>query len=661
MTGFEKVELPVTSINSSDSVQPILNSNKEKKMVKTTKFKQKKKIFLILLLILIVTGIIGVIGILLPLQKIYKSGMDTYREAKQVYEFAKNQDVTKAGEKIVSTKAKLEKTKLDYKSLSWVKFVPLLGSYVNDGGHMLNAGTYGLEAAQIMTDSITPYADVLGLKGQGSFVMGSAEERIQKTVQAMDKITPQIDVLSAKLDLIKSEIDQVDPNRYPENVTGKKVKSQIIQIKNIVDQGSRAISDAKPVIKVLPRLLGEPDPKKYLILFQNDAELRPTGGFITAYAVFRLEQGKISPEQADDIYKLDNTLTKKTPSPDPIKKYLGQTKDGTPFVPYWNLRDTNLSPDFKQSMTDFESIYQYSTEKKQIEGIIGIDTQVLVKVMDILGEIPAYGTTFSSKIVPECNCPQVVYELERISTTKTGYIREGRKDVIGILMSAIFKKALSSSPKLYWGPLFQTGIKLLGEKHIIVYMHNEEAQKGAESLNWAGRIQDYQGDYFHLNDTNFAGAKSNLFVTQTIDQKIDIGSDGVVTKTITINYKNPFQASNCDEEAKEVFCLNGLYRDWVRLYVPEGSTIVETLGSQIKAVPYKELGKTVFEARIDIYPQASGKLVFKYTLPFKVQKGEYKLLIQKQPGKVGDEYSVSINGKTEKFKLVSDKEMKVNL
>jgi hypothetical protein len=473
----------------------------------------------------------------------------------------------------------------------------------------------------------------------------------------MDKITPRIDVVADKLNLVRIEIDQINPNRYPENFAGKKVKSKINSFKNAVDQGTKAVSDARPVLKILPRLLGEPEPKKYLILFQNDAELRATGGFITAYAIVRLEHGKMFVEEADDIYKLDETLTQKTPAPDPIKKYLGQTKDGIPFVPYWNLRDTNLSPDFKESMLAFENIYKYSRDKKSIEGIIAIDTQVLARTMNILGEIPAYGTTFSGKTVPECNCPQVVYELERIATTKTGYIREGRKDVIGVLMNAIVQKALSSSPKEYWGPLFQTGFELLSEKHILVYMHNEDAQQALESLDWAGRIKSYEGDYFHLNDTNFAGAKSNLFVSQTVDQKIEIGEGGIVTKTVTVNYKNPFSASNCNEEAKEVFCLNGLYRDWVRLYVPQGSKLIEVMGSQIKSEPKEELGKTYFEARIDVYPQGTGKIIFKYTLPIKV-KGEYTLLIQKQPGKVGDDYSVTINGKSKKFKLTTDLEIK---
>ena len=77
-------------------------------------------------------------------------------------------------------------------------------------------------------------------------------------------------------------------------------------------------------------------------------------------------------------------------------------------------------------------------------------------------------------------------------------------------------KALSSSPKIYWGPLFQTLITQTNQKHVLFYLFDNDAQSGIEALNAAGRIRDYDGDYFHLNDTSFSGAKVNIFMQQDI-------------------------------------------------------------------------------------------------------------------------------------------------
>src|SRR3989344_7435825 len=100
--------------------------------------------------------------------------------------------------------------------------------------------------------------------------------------------------------------------------------------------------------------MGLDDEKRYLILFQNDAELRPTGGFITAYGYFKVKNGLIESEGSSDIYKLDDSLTKRIPAPNIILKYL-------PNVPNLNLRDSNLSPDYLVSMKQFEELYQNTT------------------------------------------------------------------------------------------------------------------------------------------------------------------------------------------------------------------------------------------------------------------------------------------------------------
>ena len=70
------------------------------------------------------------------------------------------------------------------------------------------------------------------------------------------------------------------------------------------------------------------------------------------------------------------------------------------------------------------------------------------------------------------------------------------------------------------------------------YIYNKDAQAGVEALNAAGRIKNFDGDYLHINEANFGGAKSNLFVKESVSQDYEIKSDGTIEKTITINYKN---------------------------------------------------------------------------------------------------------------------------
>ena len=63
-------------------------------------------------------------------------------------------------------------------------------------------------------------------------------------------------------------------------------------------------------------------PRTYLILFQNDKELRPTGGFMTAYAIMKVDKVKFTPVLSSDIYTLDAAYKPSIPAPAPIINYI---------------------------------------------------------------------------------------------------------------------------------------------------------------------------------------------------------------------------------------------------------------------------------------------------------------------------------------------------
>ena len=215
-----------------------------------------------------------------------------------------------------------------------------------------------------------------------------------------------------------------------------------------------------------------------------------------------------------------------------------------------------------------------------------------------------------------------------------------------------------NSPKKLWPQFIEIGLKNIQAKHLMFYFpDNQEMQTVTESFNAGGRIMDFDGDYFHLNDTNFAGAKSNLYVNQAVDQEIEVDSNGTITKTVTITYTNPEPQDDCNLESGGL-CLNGLLRDWVRIYTPEGSELIEVLGSDIKATTSKDLGKTVFEAFIELRPESRTKLIVKYKLPFKYdQTNPYNLLIQKQPGSKNHDYTITFGNIYKEFSLDGDHEL----
>ncbi|MBI1872164.1 DUF4012 domain-containing protein, partial [Candidatus Collierbacteria bacterium] len=256
------------------------------------------------------------------------------------------QDLVAAKTASGKLKTSLAAVKDKYGKIAIFSKIPFAGAYVADGERVLKAATAGSEAVDKLIAAIEPYSDLLGFKTDAKTVeIKSIEDRIVFLVNTLEKISPQLESISGDLNLVREELDKIDPNRYPETIAGKSVRAKIVGIQETAKSFSAIISQAKPLIDLLPTLLGDPNEKTYMLLFQNDGELRSTGGFLTAYAYLKVSKGKITPLNSYNIYDLDGRFAKNVPAPEPIKKYLNESR--------WNLRNQNMSPDFKISMDRF--------------------------------------------------------------------------------------------------------------------------------------------------------------------------------------------------------------------------------------------------------------------------------------------------------------------
>ncbi len=671
VAGYEKIknmpeELKKIELETTPASQEIPAGGTPKIMNK--KPLPWKFVFIPLGIILVFLVVIGVM--LLPLRGVIAKAQDVARVGGELGAAVKSQDLVKAKESLIATRKSMGELRDEYNKVLALKFVPILGAYISDGDHAIKAGFAGLDASDKAIEALEPNADLLGLKGKSTFVSGTADDRIQTAVKTMNALVPKINEMAGSIDTLRKEIDAIDPARYPDHIGKTSIRPRLVGAKEVIENAANLFVNAQPLLVNLPKLLGEPDEKRYLVLFQNDKELRSTGGFITAYAQFRFVRGKAILEKSDDIYALDATKTKKFPAPREISTFHKGVYE-------LHIRDSNLSPDFKTSMEKFEELYNTTSGKEKIDGIWAMDTHVLVEALKILGPMNVYGREFSAEIDKRCDCPKAVYELEDYSTRPVNYVRTARKDIIGVLLQTILQQALGVSPSKYWGPLFQMLITEINEKHVLAYFHDPAAQLAGESFNMAGRImtasetatlfkyEEGKGwDYLHVNHSNMSGAKANMFVSEKITKDATVNSDGTVTTKLTVDYKNPYKGSDCGLESGGL-CLNAPLRNWVRVFVPAGSKLVDSRGAQSpkdgKAVPmdtYDSLGKTVFEGFLIVNPLGTAKLELTYTSPVSQTDGKYKLLIQRQPGSDDQEFILKLGGKErKKFILKTDTEV----
>lgn len=640
---------------------PKIDPNKNDVVVQTDKkFKIKPKYIIITAVVLFLISIF-VIPTLLFVNKAKKA----YTNLAPIINSTEFSDIEKIKSDFNIAKSSIAELKSSYNLISWMKFVPVVGTYVSDLGHGLTAGTKVFEAGETAFVTLDPLLSELGFKKDDTEAVTSdksAQERIDFVVNSIPEILPKADEISKKVAEAEEELSKIDPNKYPENYKGINVREKLKSVLDLFAQLSAYISESKPLLESAPYLLGMEEDRNYLVLFQNDKELRPTGGFLTAYSIMKVSKAKFEPVSSDDIYNLDSKYKPSFPAPEPIVDLIKG-----PYVLSRNLRlrDMNYSPDFKVAM-DLFSRESESIGLNGIDGIIAVDTQLLVNLLDALGEIgvPGFGN-FSSKTEPKCNCPQVVYELESFADIEgpiiwdplTGKIilrppnSDNRKKIIGPLMNSILANAMAQ-PKEKMPALLDSIFKSVIEKHVLFYLHDETAQMAVEGFNIAGKLNEsYDGDYLHISDSNLGGRKSNLYVKQEVEQEITVLKDGTLEKTVTITYKNPEKFDGW---------LNSVLPNWVRIYVPEGSTLLAVEGLEKEYETISELGKTVFSGYFKLRPEGVSKVTFKYSLPFK-KPADYRLLIQKQPGTDTPRYTVITSKSEDEFLLKTDKELRIKL
>lgn len=666
----DTIVMPDHSVKSSDRNQssfsfrmPRFNFTRRMRVNDGSQPANRKKLYGILLGLLLVFAVVGGASAAAGyhtysvIRNLKNQAAELQVTVNATKDHLKTQNLPATDESLKQIDTQLQSMKQEYQRLSYLNALPIGRGYYQDGLHIFAAGEAGIRAGQKTVAAILPHADVLGFTGEGSFEGGTAENRIRLLLETLGEVSPQLDEITAELNVVKDELAQVNPDRalYKREIQGYRVDQLLSDASAGTEAAAEKIQQYRPALEVLPEIAGSNgNRKKYLILFQNDNELRPTGGFMTAYAVMFVEDGKVYPEKSDDIYELDKKFTQRIPIPEKLGKYLTTER-------YYNLRDMNIHPDFKTSMDEFFEHYQeVRGEPGDIDGIISIDTNVLSDLVKILGpvDVPGYGT-FSAETDERCDCPQIIYALSEIVDRPTPYIREDRKGIIAPMMQAILQKAYDA-PKEQWPALFTLANQAIEEKHTQFYFINEEHQAAAEAVNAAGRLNDLKDghDYLAVVDANLGGAKSNLFVEQEVEHEVSAVENGQITKTVTLKYRNPHKPDNCNLEAGQL-CLNGTLRDWVRIYVPAGAEIVETAGfDEGSYETYEESGLRVIDGVFRLSPLSNATVKVTYTVPYDNSE-VYKLQLRKQAGTDNWKYLMRVDGHEEEVILDKDKVVEI--
>lgn len=472
----------------------------------------------------------------------------------------------------------------------------------------------------------------------------TASSKGHSLLALMQAADPDIIALGRALEATNVALGRVSPEHIP-----LAKRAHFVRMREELPSATAAVKLTSEHLPLFEELLGGFGPRKYLFLFQNNHEMRPTGGFIGSYARLDLTNGKIRQFFIDGIFNPDGQLKENIVPPEPIQKVSAG----------WSLHDSNWFPDFPMSAEKAIFFYE-KTGGPTVDGVVAMTPTILGKLLTVTGPIalPEYGVTIDTD-----NFMEVVQEEVEVK-----YDREENapKKILSDLATAIFERLLAVPDMTRLRAVGEAFVGGLNERHILLYSRHPETQQLIEVAGWSGGMLSAPHDFLAVIHANINGYKTDGVIDEDISHSIAIESDGAIVDTVAVTRRHRGGTT-------PYAWWNKVNADYLRVYVPLGSTLLSAEGMTRETVrpplDYDALGfrrdpdvtreegavtideatgtrigvdagKTVFGNWVYVSPGESVTVTYRYRLPFRfplerLRAGEpasHSVLYQKQSG-----------------------------
>ncbi|HVT00786.1 MAG TPA: DUF4012 domain-containing protein [Patescibacteria group bacterium] len=405
-----------------------------------------------------------------------------------------------------------------------------------------------IKDANFFINTISPSVEVLGY---GARLFGIAG--INKTLDNFSNATTFLDIAAKDIETIqripqgidRRSLDNLVSDAYYLYFASENMKQNNPQLASFLNTDlTKAIS----LSRVADKVLGFDGEKNYLILFQNNGELRPTGGFIGSIGELKLSNGKIESFDIKDVYDLDGQLKSHIEPPFPVRRNLQENL---------YLRDSNFAPDFQETASTAALLYNLETNKK-VDGVIAVDFNA---VRRIIGEIGPIKLTGYNKTIDDKNAFDFLQ-----STIDNNFFPGSteKKDVLNALYNQIILKTEGNSNNA--AKVARIIPSLMDDKDIIFSFNQNSVQSIFSSEGYGGeytdrRVEDSSSlnDFIAINEANIGVNKANITITRNAIYKPTLTNSGLASK-LTYNIDN-----------SNIKALD--YKAYLSIAVPKGSKL----------------------------------------------------------------------------------------
>ncbi len=394
-----------------------------------------------------------------------------------------------------------------------------------------------------------------------------------------------------------------------------------------------------------PDLLGADGPRTYLVLVQNEDELRPTGGFISGVARLTVERGRILALQFEDSYAVDDFTR---PYPDPPAALRETMRSDL-----WLFRDSNWSPDFPTSARQAIALYTISRDV-EVDGVIALDQQAIWLLLDGLGPLEVEGY---DEPVTGANVIQAARQAWNPGDDPTAEWWLHRKDFMAAVLEAALRRLNREAEQVDLRVLAQAALQALQQRHIQLYLEDAPAAALAAELGWDGALAEDDGDFLMVVDANVGFNKVNAVIEESLEYTVDLSDPTHPRATLIVRHRHTLTEGEtpCRQEPRYDPTYEQMiarcYWDYLRVYLPAGSELLAATGHPIPGeslldgqprdgtvtLTRGESGRDVLATFLLLDVGETVETRFEIALPTEVVQAQdagfvYRLTVQKQAG-----------------------------
>ena len=488
--------------------------------------------------------------------------------------------------------------------------------------HFFSLGIYFDNLFQVNASAHTVLESMMTVKKEGE-AFAELLTIPDKTSDEKNELYKHKDNIFAALGLMQDNLILLS-EKIPDRTEG------LTDIKKTLTKASETVDGVIALEDHFDGIFAADREKKYLLLFANNMEIRPGGGFIGSFAIATVKDYSITELRMYDVYDADGQLKDQIDPPAPIVDYLNQT--------HWFLRDSAFEPDFFTNYLQAKRFLELELNEGDFDGGLLITTTAIQHILSAMDKlyVPDYQETITKDNF------YIKAQLYAEDNFFPGSLK--KKKFLGSVMNQMMLNLQDAS----YPELFSMMQKSLNEKQIVMYSEDPKLQALLEQNYWAGQtltpkcnLDDSINcvlDFAFSYDANLGVNKANFFVKRPTKLAVSINGNGEIKNTLTVKFIN--------NSYPDVF-PGGSYKNYTQLMLPP-NTRIETI--TVDGVNLERFDETNFNFKtvgflLTVPPQSSSTVEIAYELPTTIIAGDgvYQLIVQKQIGSPNYDFNLEFS------------------